>query len=81
MKTLTSSSNGDHVTMLALSLRPRQRHEKVRAESLTWESHLHSWECERMNTHTPKWTLILGDGIIMESQIFKEVFQGPNSLD
>jgi hypothetical protein len=28
-----------------------------------------------MNPHTPKWTPILGIGIPMESQIFKEVFQ------
>jgi hypothetical protein len=33
-------------------------------------------ECEGMNPHIPKWTLILGVGVLMESQIFKEGFQG-----
>ncbi len=36
-------------------------------------------ECEGMNT--PNWAPTLGVGVLMESQIFKEVFQGPNSLD
>jgi hypothetical protein len=30
------------VTTLAFGLRPRQRHGKMRAESVTWESHSHS---------------------------------------
>jgi hypothetical protein len=51
-------------------------HGKVQAESATWESHLHSRECEGMNPHTPKWTPTLGVGIPMEFQIVFEVFQG-----
>jgi hypothetical protein len=42
---------------------------------------LHSWECEGMNPHTPKWIPTLRVGIPMESWIFKEVFRGQNSLD
>jgi hypothetical protein len=48
---------------LVLGLRPRQGHRKVQAESVTRESHLHSWsvrECEGMNPHIPKWIPILG---------------------
>ncbi len=44
-----------NVKTLALGSRPRQRHEKVQIKSVTRESHLHSWECEGMNPHTPKW--------------------------
>jgi hypothetical protein len=29
-----------------------------------------------MNPHTPKWTPALGLETLMESQIFKEIFQG-----
>jgi hypothetical protein len=54
-------------------------HGKVQAESATWESHLHSRECEGMNPHTPKWTPTLGVGIPMEFQIFFEYFKGKNS--
>jgi hypothetical protein len=57
------------VMTLALGLQPKQRHGKVWAESATRE-------CEVMNPHTPKWTPILGVGIPMESQFFKDVFQG-----
>jgi len=38
-------------------------------------------KCEGMNPHTPKWVPTLRVGVLMESQIFREVFQGPNSLD
>jgi hypothetical protein len=34
-----------------------------------------------MNPYTPKWTPILGVGILMESQIFKEVFQGTKLIN
>jgi len=64
------------VTTLTLGSRPRQRHGKVQVGSATWESYLHSRECEGMNPHTPKWTFILGVGILMEFRIFKEVFHG-----
>jgi hypothetical protein len=38
-------------------------------------------ECEGMNLHIPKWAFTLGVGVPMDSWIFREVFQGPNSLD
>ncbi len=34
------------------------------------------WENVRMNTHTPKWAPILGVGISVDSQIFREWLQG-----
>ncbi len=67
------------VTTLNLGSQPKQRHGKVRAKSATRKSHLHSWssrECEWMNPHTPKWTLTLGVGNIIELQIFKKLLQG-----
>jgi hypothetical protein len=66
---------------LILGSQPRQRHGKVWAESTTWESHLHSQECEGMNPHIPKWTFILGVGIPMEFRISNKYFRGQNSLD
>jgi len=33
-------------------------------------------KCEGVNPHTPKATPTLGDGVSMESQNFKEQFQG-----
>jgi hypothetical protein len=42
-------------------------------------SHIHITknvrECE-MSPHTPKWTNILGVGVPMDSQFFKERFEG-----
>jgi hypothetical protein len=32
-------------------------------------------ECEGMNPHTPKWVFTLGVGILIDLQIFREVFQ------
>jgi hypothetical protein len=58
---------GLDVMTLALGSRPKQRHGKVWAKSTTQESHLHSWECEGMNPHTPKWTPTLGIRILLES--------------
>jgi hypothetical protein len=37
-------------------------------------------ECEGMNLHTPKWTPILGIGILMDSQLFKEWFESPKLI-
>jgi hypothetical protein len=43
-------------------------------------SHIHTpksaRESEGVNPRTPKWTPILGVGISIESQIFKEWFEG-----
>jgi len=33
-------------------------------------------KCEGMNSRTPKWAPTLGIGVLMDFQIFKEVFQG-----
>jgi len=60
---------------LTLGSWPRQKHGKAQIESATHESHLHSWECEGMNPHIPKWTPTLGVKSPMEFQIFKEVVQ------
>jgi hypothetical protein len=61
---------------LALGLRPRQKHGKMQAKNVTQESHLHSWECEGMISHTLKWIPTLGVGSLIKSRIFKEVFFG-----
>jgi hypothetical protein len=33
-------------------------------------------ECEGMNPHIPKWAPTLGVGVLMDSQIFRERFEG-----
>ncbi len=33
-------------------------------------------KCEGMNPHTPKWTPTLGIKVLMESRIFRELFEG-----
>ncbi len=47
-------------------------------------SHIHTLgsvgECEGMSPHIPKWTPILGIGIVMDSQIFKENFEEPKLI-
>jgi len=52
---------------------------------MQFENHIHTpknaKKCEKMSPHTPKWTPILGVGVPMDSQIFKERFEGSNSLD
>jgi hypothetical protein len=78
-----------HVTTLAMGLRPKQRHGKVRAKSATRESHLHFWECEGvcegMSPHIPKWIPTLGIGVPMEflwsPKFLENNFRGQNSLD
>jgi hypothetical protein len=69
------------LTTQVLGSQPKQRHGKVRTESATRKSHLHSWKCEGMNSHTPKLTPTLWIGIPMESQIFKEGFQGSKFIE
>jgi hypothetical protein len=48
------------------------------------KSHIHIpkivGECEGMNPHTPKWTPILGIGILMDSEILKEWFERPKFI-
>jgi len=38
-------------------------------------------ECEGMNPHTPKWTPILGIGVLADSRIFRSNCRGQNPLD
>ncbi len=79
------------VVTLALGSRPRQRGCKVASQEEVrelrqeegWESHhillgvLESVrECEGVNTHTPKATPTLGDGVPMDSRNFRERLQG-----
>jgi len=37
-------------------------------------------KCEGVNPHTPKATPTLGDGVLVDSQNFREQFQGSNSM-
>jgi hypothetical protein len=37
-------------------------------------------DCEGMNLHIPKWAPILGVGVLMDSQIFREQFQGSKPI-
>jgi hypothetical protein len=49
------------------------------------KSHIHTpksaKECEGMSPHIPKWIRTLGVGVSMDFRIFKECFEGQNSLD
>jgi hypothetical protein len=59
--------------------RPWQRLAKVWAEGSPWNtSHAlgNVGKCEGTNIHTPKWAPILGVGVLMNSQIFREWLQG-----
>jgi len=38
-------------------------------------------ECGGMNPHTPKWTPILGAGVPMDFQIFRERLQGSKLIE
>ncbi len=38
------------------------------------------WEGVIMNIHTPKWAPILGVGVLVDSQIFIERFQGSKPI-
>jgi len=63
-----------------LGLRPRQGLAKVWAErrilGITFHVPKSVEQCEGMNPNIPKWAPTLGIGIPMDSQIFREVFQG-----
>jgi hypothetical protein len=73
-----------NVTTLALGSQPRQRLAMGQAKRKP-ESHIscsrNVKECEGTNPHTPKGAPILGIGIPMDSQIFKERLQGSNPMD
>ncbi len=57
----------------------------VRAKCEAWESHFMLpgvWKSARaMNPHTPKWALTLGIKVSMDSQIFRERFQGSKLIN
>jgi len=74
-----------NVATLTLGLWPRQGLAKVWAKNEAQDSHFMLsgvWEGDKMNLHTPKWAFTLGIKVLMETQIFKEWFQGskPNGL-
>jgi len=77
-----------YVATLALGLGTRQRACKVVSQEGSLRITLHVFEnvgkCEGMNPHTPKATPkatpTLGNGVLMESQIFRGRFQGQNSM-
>jgi len=64
-----------HVATLALGLQPRQRACKVAGQEKNSGVMPHApgsaKECEGMNPHTPKKTPTLGDGVPVNSQIFR----------
>ncbi len=72
------------VSTLALGSRPKQGLAKVWAKNEAWESHsmlLGVWESVKEWTlHTPKWTPTLRVGVPMDSQIFREQFQGSKPI-
>jgi hypothetical protein len=43
---------------------------------ITYHAPMSARECEGMNRHTPKWAPILGVGVPMDFQIFRERLQG-----
>jgi hypothetical protein len=75
---LSSIPFPQHCRNLALGSWPMQGLTRAWAKKEAQESHLMLlgvWESVRMNTHTPKWTPILGVKIPMYSQFFRERFQ------
>jgi len=84
---------GAPVATLALGSRPKQKGYKVAGQEEAWElrqkearesHHIFTGvlesvrECEGVNTHTPKATPTLGNGVSVDSQNFKERLQGLN---
>jgi len=63
----------NNVATLALGLQPRQRGCKVAGQEEARKSH---HILSGVNPHIPKVTPTLGDGVPMDSQNFKERFQG-----
>jgi hypothetical protein len=74
----------DYVKTLALGSRPKQRACKVASQEGSPGVIPHALEsvgkCEGMNPHTPKATLTLGNGLPVDSRIFKGDFRGQNSM-
>ncbi len=74
----TQETDDTHVTTLALGSRPKQRACKVTGQERSPGIMSHgpgsAKECERMNPHTHKATPTLGDGVPMESRVFRGKF-------
>ncbi len=76
--------NGYYVATLALGSRPRQRgckgtgQREAREGSLRVPSETPGsvGECEGVSLHTPKATPTLGEGVPMDSQNFRDRFEG-----
>ncbi len=73
------------VATLILGSQPKQVLVKMQAKSEAREITFHALgnggDYEVMNLHTLKWGLILGVGVLMNSQIFKGRLYSQNSLD
>jgi hypothetical protein len=76
--------NMDVVATLALGSWPRQG--AYEGANQKWSPKVKFYvtrsvkECEEMNLHTPKWALILGVGVPMDPQNFKEQLQGSKPI-
>jgi hypothetical protein len=74
------------VATLALGSRPRQKGCKGAGQREARESHQglpdvtpgSVGKCEGMNPHTPKATPVLGNGVPVDSQNFRDRFEGSN---
>jgi hypothetical protein len=70
------------VATLTLGSWPKQRNLQGCGPRGSLRVTLHAPEsvgkCEGMNSHTPKWTSFLGDGVPVDSRIFRRWLQGSN---
>jgi hypothetical protein len=77
-----SNPKGYFVATLALGSRPRQKGlQGCRPKGslgVTSETPGSEGECEGVNHHTPKATPTLGDGVPVDSENFRERFEGSN---
>jgi hypothetical protein len=79
MRTLTFSSSGVKCHNPSLGLAIKARACKIAGQERKPGSER---KCEGMNPHTPKGASTLGVGVLVDSRMFKEQFQGskPNGL-
>ncbi len=79
MRTLTSSFSGGECHNPSLKLMTKAKvYEGAGQEwspGITFRALGSVGECEGINLHIPKWVPILGIGVPMDSQIFKEQLQ------
>jgi len=73
MRTLTFSSSGGKCRNLSVGLVTKARVCKVASQKRKPENER---KCEGMNLHTPKGISTLGVGIMVDSRMFREQFQG-----